>query len=797
MRGADGLTQRARIALGGAVLLGPLLAFPALQQPKLGIAVCLAVGVVFLASRGVAYPLVITRSWRRSEGDDRQHAAIIGWFFAAAVVNAQFSADPARNSAVWLGAGLAFGLSQRILPATSGQEPLSRLRTRWRRRGDGAPEVIDQGGRPGRLPPPAPTRATAGGAITAPVNGSAVRGEVAVTCQPGAAGWTVGSVAIERSRDGREWYEIGEAAADRDYEVFVLTPGGARRHVAVMRSERRAEEMRGALAGEHGVTPQQIEIRPAKRSRWAGRDSRETTWDTREVEDGEWLLRSVTTDVTGRRVAGPESAVLVDNEAPSVKLDTPHQGAVLMGVVDVNANVQDEGSGLALVRFEASPGGDEWREIATVGDAPFRTSWNTGTLGEGDYQLRAIALDRAGNEAISRLVPVRVERVVAAVKLEDPGECLSRTVRLEASVRDETKIEGVEFQVAAADSFAWQALGAVAQPPYEVDFDTSRVEDGAYDFRAVARDNRGGIDASRILRGRRIDNVAPDVSIAEPAASALVRGEIPLSARAADQGSGVTSVLFQFSSDGWTWRPVVSRSETAGAVYWDTSRVEDGEYRVRAVVGDAAGNLTTSEPITVRVDNTPPVVSIDEPANGAYMGGAVRLAASADDPGSGVIGVRFEWSADGVAWGELAASTVAPFGATWDTTAVLDGVYRIRAVARDRAGNSVFGEPIELTVRNSREFEPRPAEAAAAPAAAAEPEPEPEETLEPVLVSTDAATLWQLERLLEQRGGSYGNREKLEAILYTLRPYARPDGTIPERFWPLIQDAFGDLLEGR
>ena len=45
---------------------------------------------------------------------------------------------------------------------------------------------------------------------------------------------------------------------------------------------------------------------------------------------------------------------------------------------------------------------------------------------------------------------------------KDPGDCLARTVRLQASVRDETKIAGVEFQIAVADTFAWQALGAVS-----------------------------------------------------------------------------------------------------------------------------------------------------------------------------------------------------------------------------------------------------------------------------------------------------------------------------------------------
>ncbi len=757
----------------------------------------------------------VGRAWRHSQGEDHQHAALVGAFLGAAVVNAQFSGDLPRNPHIWLASGLALGLVHRIVPTSPEQEPLHRLRTRWRRRGSGAPEPIEPNGTPRKLPPPLPrppvssppptpvhrrpaARVGGGAKITSPAPGSALRGEVAIACSADTAGRTIGSVVVEIARAGEEWVELGEATPDRDFDLFVSVPGGGRRHIAVLRTERRAQEMREALAGEHGVTVDRIEVRPAAQSRWAGHDARELLWDTREIEDGEYEIRAVTSDTTGRRIAGPEVAVRVDNDPPAVHLDSPRRGAVLMGMVDVAANARDAGSGIAIVRLECSAGDDEWTEIASVTAAPYRTSWNTGVLGEGDYRLRAIAIDRAGNEAITNPVPVRIERVVAAVKLDDPGACLARTVKLRAAVRDPSRVAGVEFQVAPAETFAWRALGAAADPPYELDFDTSRLEDGVYDLRAVVRDRAGGIDASRVLRARRVDNVAPSVTVFEPAAGALLRGGVPLSARASDHGSGVTPVVFQFSGNGLTWRPVVTRGETGGTVYWDTTRVADGSYGLRAVAGDAAGNLATSKPIEVRVDNTPPEVSLDEPERGAYLGGTIRLRASAADEGSGVIAVRFEWSHDGVAWGEVATATSAPYGVTWDTNGVADGAYRLRAVARDRAGNTAFGEPVELTVRNRLVFEPPASEPAAVePATPVEAAPEPEPVpAEPVKASIEAATLWQLERLVEQRGASLEQREELEAILYTLRPYARPDGTIPERFWPLLWDAFGDLLGG-
>ena len=253
---------------------------------------------------------------------------------------------------------------------------------------------------------------------------------------------------------------------------------------------------------------------------------------------------------------------------------------------------------------------------------------------------------------------------------------------------------------------------------------------------------------------------------------------MPLSARAADHGSGITSVLFQFSRDGQTWRPVVTRSESAGAVYWDTTRVEDGEYALRAVVADVAGNLTASD--RWRCGSTTRPRGRDRRA---AVGGIPRrhraAAGVCGRRGSGVIAVRFEWSRGRPRVGRAGDDIAPPYGYSWDTTRVADGTYHLRAVARDRAGNSAFGEPIELTVRNTLVFaEPAPPPEPE-PAAEAAPEPEPEPAAEPVTASVEAATLWQLERLLEQRGAGLERREELEALLYTLRPYARPDGDDP------------------
>jgi YVTN family beta-propeller protein len=186
------------------------------------------------------------------------------------------------------------------------------------------------------------------------------------------------------------------------------------------------------------------------------------------------------------------------------------------------------------------------------------------------------------------------------------------------------------------------------------------------------------------------DSTKPAVSLSAPGGGGPVSGTVQLSASASDN-VGVTDVKFYVDNS------TTALGTAAASPYsssWNTTAVTNGTHTVKAVARDAAGNTATSTR-TVTVDNAKPSVSLTGPANGATVSGTVSLSATASD-NAGVTGVKF--LVDGAVVG--AEDTTSPYGVSWNTTLVSNGMHTVTAVARDAAGNSTTTSTRTVTVAN-------------------------------------------------------------------------------------------------
>src|SRR5207247_698584 len=136
---------------------------------------------------------------------------------------------------------------------------------------------------------------------------------------------------------------------------------------------------------------------------------------------------------------------------------------------------------------------------------------------------------------------------------------------------------------------------------------------------------------------------------------------------------------------------------TPYSMSWNTTTASNGSHTLTAVARDAAGNRTTSAPVTVTVfnDTTPPTVTINPPATRVEDGNTASETASATDNAGGV-GVEVQL--DGAILGVEDAA--APYSVSWNTTTASNGSHTLTAVARDAAGNRTTSAPVTVTVFN-------------------------------------------------------------------------------------------------
>jgi hypothetical protein len=177
-----------------------------------------------------------------------------------------------------------------------------------------------------------------------------------------------------------------------------------------------------------------------------------------------------------------------------------------------------------------------------------------------------------------------------------------------------------------------------------------------------------------------------------------------LDAGASDYASPISNVQFVLTG-GSLHDAVIDTVTTPTYFGWvgafQTASVPSGTYTLQSVVTDAAGNVAYSPGVTINVKNVP-ATAVVKPSNGSSVSGsAVGLAASASDI-SKITKVTFHLTGGSLHNAVIATAspTLAGWLATWNSTTVPDGTYKLRSQARDAAGDVALSSPITVKVAN-------------------------------------------------------------------------------------------------
>jgi hypothetical protein len=485
-------------------------------------------------------------------------------------------------------------------------------------------------------------------------------------------------------------------AADFNTVTVTLTDPGATMHGTVT--------LAATATSERGIATVRYQTSPAGAGTWtdacvASAAPFSCAFDTTAVADGLRDVRAVATDQAGyQKTSAAIASRRVDNTLPAVSLADP---GILTGTEPLSATASDAGSGLASLSIDyRAAGGGAWTTVCSGATSPRGCSLNSGLLLDGSYELRARATDAAGNVADSSLTRV-VDNTAPTGSVPPPGALRGIVdVAITAADGAGSGVAQVTGQFRQAGTSTWSDVCTDTAAPYACTaVDTTPYPDGLYDARAIVVDNAGFSTTTATITVR-IDNTAPSsATLTNPGTS--LSGSVALTGTAADAGSGIASWAVQYRTAGTgTWTAACSDATASYGCTWATAGVADGLYDLRALATDGAGNATGSTVYSsVRVDNVAPTVTLADP--GSPITNTVTLTASAAD-GGGIASVVFARSKAGLnSWTTICTDTVAPYTCAFDTTAITEQAYDLRALVTDNAGRTATSVVASRTVNHA------------------------------------------------------------------------------------------------
>lgn len=520
------------------------------------------------------------------------------------------------------------------------------------------------------------------------------------------------AVPIDGVADGTYWFravsdpnndfvEADESDNETDVQVTIAqgqVTAGAMRHpdstppAAAITSPSDGALVKGTVdvsastAAASGPVELLVDGIPVARSP-AGSGTTSIAWDSTSVTDGSHWLAVRATDELGRIGSSGAVAVVVGNVAPppsggpltlAASASSDGSGAMtavvsgLAGGEQLLALVASDGrqgqsatvtsDGLAWVlvqRANTQLGTSEvWKAVAGAGMSLVSA---TATLSQPAYDASLTLLAFGGSGGVGAASGDGAANGAAATALTttSPG---SRVVGVgndwdTATARTLRDGEVMVHEYAdrqVGDTFWTQAsANPVPAQGTRVTSGTSGPTADRWNYAAVEV-----LAANPALPAP--DTTAPKVTVTDPEPGATVSGLVRLSATATDNVA-VTQAAFEVDG-ARIGAPVTTAPFTTT---WDTTKAGPGPHTITATASDAAGNTTTSPPLSVTVDNSAPpvaVITIDGKVTAARRGTLTAPGLTTAKAGDTVLAFV---AMDGPAGAGRQSSVVSGAGLTW------------------------------------------------------------------------------------------------------------------------------------
>lgn len=393
-------------------------------------------------------------------------------------------------------------------------------------------------------------------------------------------------------------------------------------------------------------------------------------------------LNSVSVDVTFWN--GP------DTISPTAAVVKPIAGSYIQGSYILNASATDN-TAVASVDYTVVRNADNTQvasgSMAWAWGSYWQATLNTLALQDGDYRLTVKAKDAAGNWA-SDFVDVHINNVAPTLAVATPvaASYISGQYTVTASATGAVSSVNLTVKRVPDSTVAyWAPLALADSGYYQATLDTLALADGDYSAVVAAKDVTGLVSTATVAVS--VDNNAPTLQVASPAANAYLSGSAAINATATDAHLDIVT----YSVDLGPWVPA--------ATVLDTTKLSDGSHSLTVRATDHSGKWTTWDAKVV-VDNTAPTASLSSLVQGQTLQGIYTYRV-------------FAWDAVGVkdvtmtVAGQTVNMVYNPQSGYWeytiDTKAWTDGGYTAQATIEDLSGKKTTTTATSFAVKNQVE----------------------------------------------------------------------------------------------
>jgi len=325
--------------------------------------------------------------------------------------------------------------------------------------------------------------------------------------------------------------------------------------------------------------------------------------DTTALPDNDTLLTVTATELSGLNPSNASArSVRVDNNFPALTVNSPLQGEIVQGNYDFD-----------LLASDAYLDRREFR-VDSLGWAPVDGGWDTSRHPDGVHTVTFRATDLVGRSTEMTLtVTIDNSVPVCAIAAPTNNSYIAGTVVIQVRAFDGAGLNAVLLEGTGTQTLSYNQNNGM----YEAELNTGMLQDGTYQYVASSTDLAGRTTLSGIWL--RVDNHAPDLSVSAPDDGASITGVLTVEATAPD----AFPTVIEYQVDSLGWRPTDSTL--------DTALLSDGAHGLAVRAVDASGKVSLAQ-LIIKLDNTPPVVSVLEPsAMGVSLAGMFTLRVAVAD----------------------------------------------------------------------------------------------------------------------------------------------------------------------